>query len=69
MAIVVRLDVMLALRKAKSKELAAYVGITETNLSLLKSGRVKGIRFETLDAICRYLDCQPGDILVFEPDG
>jgi putative transcriptional regulator len=68
MAIVVRLDVMLALRKAKSKDLAAYVGITETNLSLLKSGRVKGIRFETLEAICRYLDCQPGDILVHEPD-
>ncbi len=68
MAIIVRLDVMLALRKAKSKELAAYVGISETNLSLLKLGRVKGIRFETLDAICRYLDCQPGDILVHEPD-
>ena len=68
MAIVVRLDVMLALRKAKSKDLAAYVGITETNLSLLKSGRVKGLRFETLDAICRYLECQPGDILVHEPD-
>ncbi len=68
MAIIVRLDVMLALRKAKSKDLAAYVGITETNLSLLKSGRVKGIRFETLEAICRYLACQPGDILVYEPD-
>ncbi len=68
MAIIVRLDVMLALRKAKSKDVAAYVGITETNLSLLKSGRVKGIRFETLDAICRYLECQPGDILVYEPD-
>ena len=68
MAIVVRLDVMLALRKAKSKDLAAYVGITETNLSLLKSGRVKGIRFDTLNAICRYLECQPGDILVHQPD-
>lgn len=67
MAITVRLDVMLALRKAKSKDLAAYVGITETNLSLLKSGRVKGIRFETLDRICEYLDCQPGDLLVHEP--
>ena len=66
MAIVVRLDVMLALRKARSKDLAAFVGITETNLSLLKSGRVKGIRFETLDAICSYLDCQPGDLLVYE---
>lgn len=68
MAIIVRLDVMLALRKARSKELAAYVGITETNLSLLKSGRVKGIRFETLEAICDYLDCQPGDLLVYEKD-
>jgi len=68
MAIVVRLDVMLAMRKARSKDLAQYVGITETNLSLLKSGRVKGIRFETLDAICRFLDCQPGDLLVHEPD-
>ena len=69
MAIIVRLDVMLALRKAKSKDLAAFVGITETNLSLLKSGRVKGIRFETLDRICEYLDCQPGDVLSWEPDG
>ena len=66
MAIVVRLDVMLALRKARSKELAQHVGITETNLSLLKSGRVKGIRFETLEAICDYLECQPGDLLVYE---
>jgi putative transcriptional regulator len=69
MAIVVRLDVMLALRKARSKELARYVGITETNLSLLKSGRVKGIRFETLEAICDYLDCQPGDLLVYQKNG
>jgi len=68
MAIIVRLDVMLALRKARSRDLAAHVGITETNLSLLKSGRVKGIRFETLDAICTYLDCQPGDLLVHEPE-
>ena len=66
MAIVVRLDVMLALRKARSRDLAAHIGITETNLSLLKSGRVKGIRFETLDAICDYLDCQPGDLLAYE---
>ncbi len=69
MAILVRLDVMLALRKAKSKDLAAFVGITETNLSLLKSGRVKGIRFETLDKICQFLECQPGDLLVQEPEG
>ena len=68
MAIVVRLDVMLALRKARSKELAQHVGITEPNLSLLKSGRVKGIRFETLESICDYLDCQPGDLLVYEKD-
>jgi putative transcriptional regulator len=68
MAIVVRLDVMLALRKARSRELAQHVGITETNLSLLKSGRVKGIRFETLEKICDYLQCQPGDLLVYEPE-
>jgi putative transcriptional regulator len=68
MAIVVRLDVMLALRKARSKDVAAFVGITETNLSLLKAGRVKGVRFETLDAICRYLKCQPGEILIWEED-
>ncbi|MDG2534820.1 helix-turn-helix transcriptional regulator [Sphingomonas sp. HITSZ_GF] len=68
MAITVRLDVMLALRKVRSKELATYVGITESNLSLLKSGKVRGIRFETLEKICEYLDCQPGDILVWEKD-
>jgi len=68
MAIIVRLDVMLALRKVRSKDLAAHVGITESNLSLLKSGKVRGVRFETLDAICAYLDCQPGDILVHEAD-
>ena len=66
MPIIVRLDVMLAMRKAKSKDLAAYVGITEANLSLLKSGKVKGVRFETLEAICDYLDCQPGEILEFQ---
>lgn len=67
MPIIVRLDVMLARRKMRSKELAAQVGITEANLSLLKSGRVKGIRFETLEKICACLDCQPGDLLEFEP--
>ncbi len=61
--IVVRLDVMLARRKMRSRELAERIGITEQNLSLLKSGKVKGIRFETLAAICDALDCQPGDIL------
>lgn len=63
MAIVINLDLMLAKRKIKSRELAAYVGITEQNLSLLKSGKVKGIRFATLEKICERLDCQPGDIL------
>jgi len=66
MGIVVRLDVMLALRKVRSKDLAAAIGITEANLSLLKSGKVKGIRFATLEAICEELDCKPGDILEYE---
>ncbi|MGX1198471.1 helix-turn-helix domain-containing protein [Parvibaculum sp. MBR-TMA-1.3b-4.2] len=68
MPITVTLDVMLARRKMKSRELAESVGITEANLSLLKSGRVKGVRFSTLEAICRALDCQPGDLLAYEPD-
>ena len=68
MPVIVRLDVMLALRKMRSKELAADIGITEANLSLLKSGKVKGIRFSTLEAICTALDCKPGDILDFEPE-
>ena len=63
MPIVVHLDVMLARRKVKSKELAAYIGISEQNLSLLKSGKVKGMRFNTLAKICERLDCQPGEIL------
>ncbi len=68
MSIIVNLDVMLAKRKMRSKELAERIGITEQNVSLLKSGKVKGIRFETLAKICEVLDCQPGDILVFETD-
>lgn len=68
MAIVVHLDVMLARRKMRSKELAAAIGITEQNLSLLKSGKVKGVRFETLERICVALDCQPGDLLSQQPD-
>jgi putative transcriptional regulator len=68
MPIVVNLDVMLARRKMRSRELAALVGISEVNLSMLKTGRVKGVRFETLSRICSALDCQPGDILSFEPD-
>ena len=67
MPIVVQLDVMLARRKAKSKELAEFVGITEANISLLKQGKVRGVRFETLAKICEFLECQPGDLLAFEP--
>jgi putative transcriptional regulator len=66
MPIKVNLAVVLAQRGVKSKDLAQAIGITEANLSLLKHGKVKGIRFETLDAICRYLQCQPGDLLAFE---
>jgi len=65
MAIVVNLDVMLAKRKMSLTELSERVGITINNLSLLKKGKVKGIRFNTLAAICRELDCQPGDILEY----
>lgn len=68
MPIIVNLDVMLAKRKMRSKELAERIGITEQNVSLLKSGKVKGMRFETLEKICEVLDCQPGDILVYEPE-
>lgn len=65
MPIVVNLDVMLAKRKMRSKDLAALVGITEQNISLLKSGKVKGVRFDTLSRICEVLQCQPGDVLEF----
>lgn len=68
MPIVLRLDVMLARRKVRSNVLARAIGITEANLSLLKSGKVKGMKFDTLDAICAYLECQPGDILEYLPD-
>jgi putative transcriptional regulator len=68
MAIVVTLDIMLATRKAKSRDLAEYVGITEANVSLLKQGKVKGVRFETLERICEFLACQPGDILKYVKD-
>ena len=67
MPIVVCLDVMLAKRKMRSNELAEAVGITQSNLSLLKSGHVRGVRFSTLAAICKALDCQPGDLLEYEP--
>ncbi|MGR3814948.1 MAG: helix-turn-helix domain-containing protein [Cognatishimia activa] len=63
MQIIVRLDVVMAQRKMKGKDLAEQIGITEQNLSLLKSGKVKGVRFETLARICEVLDCQPGDLL------
>jgi putative transcriptional regulator len=67
-AIVVHLDVMLARRKMRSRELAEHVGITEQNISLLKSGKVRGVRFDTLEAICQVLQCQPGDLLEYRPD-
>jgi len=65
MSIIVNLDAMLVKRKKRSKELAKYVGITEQNISLLKTGQVRGIRFNTLDKICEFLECQPGDLLEF----
>ncbi|MBW1298215.1 helix-turn-helix domain-containing protein [Aquimarina litoralis] len=65
MPIIINLDVMLAKRKMKSKELAEKIGITTANLSILKSGKAKAIRFSTLEAICKELDCQPADILEY----
>ena len=65
MAIIVNLDVMMAKRKMSSSELAEKIGITNANLSILKTGKGKAIRFSTLDAICKVLECQPGDILEF----
>lgn len=64
----INLDLVLVKRKVSSRELARAIGLSETNLSLLKSGKVKGVRFNTLNAICSYLECQPGDILSFRPD-
>jgi len=66
MAIIVNLDVMLAKRKMRSKELAEAIGITEQNLSILKTGKAKAIRLSTLEAICKYLECEPGDILEYK---
>jgi putative transcriptional regulator len=68
MPIVVNLDVMLARRKMRSRELAERVGITEQNISLLKSGKVRGVRFDTLERICQVLQCQPGDLLEWRAD-
>jgi putative transcriptional regulator len=69
MAIIINLDVVLARRKMRSNELAQRIGITEQNLSILKTGKAKAIRLTTLDAICRHLDCQPGDILEYKDEG
>ncbi len=68
MPIITRLDVMMALRGVRGTELAERVGLTQANLSKLKTGRVKAIRFSTLEALCRELECQPGDLLEFESD-
>ncbi len=68
MPIVVNVDVVLAKRKCRLKDLAEAVGITVQNLSILKTGKARAIRFSTLEAICRYLDCQPGDILEYVPE-
>jgi len=68
MPIIVNLDVMLARRKMRSRDLAQRIGMTEPNVSLLKSGKIKGIRFETLDKLCAILECQPGDLLEWRPD-
>ncbi len=67
MAIIVHLDLMLARRKMRSKELAQKVGLTEANLSLLKNGHVKGVRFSTLERLCEVLRCQPGDLFSYLP--
>lgn len=66
MTIMINLDMMLAKRKVRSKELAEAIGITEQNLSILKTGKAKAIRFTTLSAICKFLNCQPGDLLTFD---
>lgn len=69
MPIIINLDVMLAKRKMRSNELAEKVGITTVNLSILKTGKAKAIRFSTLEAICEVLECQPGDIMEYIPEG
>jgi putative transcriptional regulator len=68
MSIIVNIDVMMARRKMSSQELAERIGITQANLSILKTGKAKAIRFSTLEAICKALDCQPGDILEYRED-
>ena len=69
MPVRVTLDLMLVRRKVTARDLATAIGITEANLSLLRTGKVRGLRFRTLAAICRELECQPGDLLQYEPDG
>ena len=69
MAIITTLDVMMARRKISLKDLAERIGISATNLSLLKTGKVHGVRYRTMEALCRELNCQPGDLLVWDPDG
>lgn len=69
MPIIINVDVMLAKRKMQSKELAEKIGITTVNLSILKTGKAKGIRFDTLEAICKTLNCQPGDVLEYVEEG
>jgi putative transcriptional regulator len=68
MSIVIRLDVLLAERKMRSRDLAARIGISEVNLSMYKTGKVKGVRFDTLEKLCSVLRCQPGDLLVYVPE-
>ena len=68
MPIIINVDVMLAKRKMRSNELAERIGITTANLSILKTGKAKAVRFSTLEAICEVLDCQPGDIMEFVPE-
>ncbi|MCQ2137600.1 MAG: helix-turn-helix transcriptional regulator [Bacteroidales bacterium] len=68
MPIIINIDVMMAKRKMSSGELAEKVGISAANLSILKNGKAHGVRFSTLEAVCRALDCQPGDVLEFKPE-
>ncbi len=68
MPITVKLNVVMAQRNIKSKELAAYIGMSEQNLSIFKTGKIKGVRFSTLEKICEFLDCKPGDIIDYERD-
>ena len=68
MPIIINVDVMLAKRKMQSQELAEKIGITQANLSILKTGKAKAVKLSTLEAICKFLDCQPGDLLEYRPD-